>query len=437
MSVRFRYAVGVFWSIAASIAAQGSTLLCGLIVSNSLGKVAFGSYSLIQTTIVTIAGAAALATGITSTRFVAEFREGQPGSAGRVIAICLAVSAVSGLLGALGVCLASERLDLLLSVEHRALNLFLLAGASLGFAVVLVPIAGSLIGLEAYSDLARLRLVAAVGSVSAVTAGVHWLGLGGAVGGVLIANTIGLIFGFYVLRRVVLRAHIPLSLVDARREQRLVANFALPSAASGLATLPTYWVGNAVLAKSLAGPDELAYFAAANGARSLVLFLPSIVNGVAGAILQSKLGVLDRGTYNRLFGANLALTLAITILCAGVLIAVPSLWLGMYGEDYGNGASSLRLLMCAAIFETICVSVFHRIQSEKAMWTSLFYIVLPREALFLSFSLGIVPKFGAFGLSASVALASVISFVLHLIVLRRLIAKRAKERDDTGSWVRK
>src|SRR2546426_2727501 len=97
-----RLGFGVVWTIASTILLQGSTLIANAISANLLGRNDFGSFSMVQSTVVTISNLAQLGLGLTVTKYVAELRIRDGAAAGRILGLCRAVSIISGLTAALG-----------------------------------------------------------------------------------------------------------------------------------------------------------------------------------------------------------------------------------------------------------------------------------------------------------------------------------------------
>src|SRR5712691_2179953 len=138
----------------AAVCTQGSTFAISVIVANALGRQIFGEYAMIQSTLLTLAPIAQLATGYTVTRYVAEFRSTDRDRAGRTLGLCSIVSASAACVAALALLAGAPWLAAdILQAPHLAPGLLLVAAVVL-FTVMNGYQIGALAGLEAYRDLA-------------------------------------------------------------------------------------------------------------------------------------------------------------------------------------------------------------------------------------------------------------------------------------------
>src|SRR5579863_4715840 len=78
-----RLAHGAFWSVISSGVGQGGSLLASMATARLLGSVQFGKLAVILSTINLFATVGAAGLGVTATKHVAEYRQSDPGRAGR------------------------------------------------------------------------------------------------------------------------------------------------------------------------------------------------------------------------------------------------------------------------------------------------------------------------------------------------------------------
>ena len=77
-SLRQRFLRGVSWNLVGTSLAQGSVFAANVMIANRLGPQVFGEFSLLQNTALTLGAIAQVATGITATRYIAEYRASDP-----------------------------------------------------------------------------------------------------------------------------------------------------------------------------------------------------------------------------------------------------------------------------------------------------------------------------------------------------------------------
>ncbi len=97
-SLRQQIAKSVSFQTLGSVATQGASFLSLLIVARLLGKEPYGRFALVQSTVNTFIGAAALGLGVTATKYVSEYRAAQPQRLGRIFSM----SSAAALLAAIG-----------------------------------------------------------------------------------------------------------------------------------------------------------------------------------------------------------------------------------------------------------------------------------------------------------------------------------------------
>ena len=109
---------GVAWISIAAALSQAATLIAGILVANAIGAQRFGTYSFLQSTLMTWSQAAALSSGLLASRYLAAYGKTDAKIAGEIIGYCTAMTAVAGSLG--GVLLFISRRYLMRNVSDAA-----------------------------------------------------------------------------------------------------------------------------------------------------------------------------------------------------------------------------------------------------------------------------------------------------------------------------
>ena len=100
MRLSHRLGRGIAWNAMAAVFTNGANLLTALVLANLLGRETFGEFAIVQSTIASVAGIAQVATGLTATKFVAQYRSQDKKKAGRILGLCSVVTVLTGLVGA-------------------------------------------------------------------------------------------------------------------------------------------------------------------------------------------------------------------------------------------------------------------------------------------------------------------------------------------------
>lgn len=417
-ALHLRFLRGVTWNVVGALFMQGSVFLSNVAIANIVGQKGFGAVSIIYSALLMVMNVAQIATGVTATKYVAEFRNSDKARAGRIVGLCSILSwtagAVSTLLVALGTPVATAILgDPALAALLPLGAVFILFSVANGFQV------GALAGLEAYDVIARFGIVQGVLHLLICVAGAWTGGVEGAILGIVVSSFVRWALFAFGLSRELRRHGIVVSFRGAAAEWREIYRFVLPGAL-GLLLYPAVWGTNALLVREPSGLEQMALFAAALNFKTIVLFLPQLFNKVGMAVLTNQKGVGNATDYHRAFRLNVAVC-AVGSALAAIPIAILGRWLlALFGEGFEQGHVVLAVLMAGAVIEAVATAVYQPVQSQGRMWLSFFWIVLPRDLTMVVLAFLLIPNFGALGLAfahadmATVALSVTLALVFTL-----------------------
>src|SRR6185369_7865209 len=88
----------LLWTLMSTIAGRSSGLVFAVVLSRMLGKESFGSFSIIQSTVLTMGVFAGFGTGLTATKHIAESFRSDTGRAGRILALTRLLALAFGFL---------------------------------------------------------------------------------------------------------------------------------------------------------------------------------------------------------------------------------------------------------------------------------------------------------------------------------------------------
>lgn len=416
--LNMRMRTGFVYSLIAAVFNSGSTLLVSIAVANLLGRDQFGEFAVVQNTLLTITAVATLSTGLTATKFVAEFRSTDPGKASRILGLCASATVVSGLLASGVVFFAASWLAVVVMNAPQLAVPLMIASVAIFLNITIYFLIGILTGLEFYRSIAIAGVVAGTAYLVFCVLGAHFWGRTGALAGIVLST--GVQFGVLALFvRTAVRHHsLEFDFRNMWQERIVIWRFALPATLSGFITMPALWISNMLLVRSADGMGQMAIFAAAYTIRTLLLFLPGVLNSVNVSLINHQKGVRNQQAYKRLYWRNLILTTILVGLGAvAVLLAGPAL-LSIFGDDFVQGLPSLYLLVLAAVFEAVTLAVYQVIQSREKMWLSFFGVSLPRDISLVLFTLLFVTVMSANSLSLSFAhmLSRLVSLIAASVI---------------------
>lgn len=417
---RFRSAL--VWNIVGSVASQGAAFLGNLVVARTLGREGYGEFTIISSTMLALAGVAQVATGFTVNKFVAEFAAVDPYKAGRVLGLCQLVAAAAGLIAALALLAGAQTLAVhVFRVPALTMQLQITAGFVF-FAVVMGVVQGALTGLHAFRLFAVTNVVHGMLYVGLCWGGAYALGLTGAVCAMTLGGLLRWAIGHIALRRVCNQRGVPVTIREAWREKGILYGFAIPAALSGFSSMPALWAGNAILMNQGGSLTEMAYFGAAMTLKTLILFMPTVIDAVSSALINREWGAGDRQGYRHVFMLNLATTAVVAgaATLGTVLFARPLM--ALFGSQFVTGVDILRILSLAACVQAVMGPFYQLIQSRGRMWFSLFGMALPRDLVMVALAVALTPRQGALGLALAQLCAWTLAFAVVFAATYRVHA---------------
>ena len=433
--LRARLRRGITWNIVGAMFNQGSMFAVNVVVARILGgdetgRNLFGEFSTLQTTALTVFAVAQLATGITATKYVAEFRSVDRTRAGQILALCGLVSLVMAVVASVVLLLAATPLaELVLGRPHLARGLMIVSGVAL-FAVLNGYQMGALAGLESYRALAWGGAVAGV-SRFALCGLLAWKwGLYGALAGLVGASLVRWALFSRLLAVEARRQGITARWRQAWSQRDILIKFSLPAAVAGLTTMPALWLATAFLVRekhTVAGLAEAGLYGAANNLRLLVLLLPILINNVGVSLLNNQRGLNDPRRYRQIFWVNMAAVCGGAVCIGGLMVLVGPWALRAFGKSFDAARAALMIMMISVVPEALAVSAFQVMQSREKMWLSFFAVALPRDCTIVVLAYILAPRYGAAGVASAYAIAWSLA-CLSIVIITCVIGVAPRDR---------
>jgi O-antigen/teichoic acid export membrane protein len=411
------------WNVLGAVFNQGSTFALGVIVAKDLGRESYGSYAFLQGTLATLIIVSQVALGFVATKCVAEYRSTQKERAGRIIAVSIIISAITGLIATAIAVGGANLFATRVAHQPQVMPLIRFASPTVFFAVVTAILTGSLAGL------AKFRIIAVTG----VIAGTAYLALGaaGAIGwqlrGVAVALALSAalqtVIVWVALFRETARAGIPIvfgGIEAIKAERTMLQHMTLPASLAGFVNMMGIWLSMAILARQADGITQLALFTAANSLRMIVAFVPVLINNVGFPMLSNLKGEADSAGYRRMFWTNVA-AVAGAALCGAIVVAAAGpLVLRLFGKSFAAGYPVLLILLLTTLPEALGISIHQAVQTHGSLWITILCVSLPREVVCILAALILAPRYGAIGLAMAYLLGYSVAFVGVLINFARI-----------------
>jgi O-antigen/teichoic acid export membrane protein len=429
-SLRRRFVRGVSWNLVGTFLSQGSVFAANVIIANRLGSQTFGEFSLLQNTALTLAAIAQVATGVTATRYIAEYRASDPERAGRILGFCALFTLATGLIaGMLLFMLAGWLSETTLNASHlsdglKIMAVYLVFSAMSGFQT------GALAGLEGYRIIARLGAMHGLVHIALCAAAVRLYGLSGALWALVTSLVIRWWLYHVAIRKEAAAHGIRPAYVMDKQERTILFRFSVPAALSGLTSMPALWLANAFLVQQPDGYKQLGLYSAAFSLKAAVMLLPTTVNNVGGSIIHNQIGLNDQSLYRKAYWSNAVATTLSALLGALFVIAVGDFLLGLFGPEFLGAHAPLIILMIATVPEALAIALYQIIQTQERMWWSLFAVNIPRDGLIVIAAYFLVRTSGASGIAIAYLLGWTVTILVIAAKANRIGIKSGSTLDS-------
>jgi O-antigen/teichoic acid export membrane protein len=421
-----RLAHGAFWSLVGQITARVLGLLSGIFVARLLGKNGFGELGIVQSTANMFQVLAGTAIGLTATKHVAEFRNSDPIRAGRIIALSNATSVIVGGVLALGLIISSSWLAQHTLAAPQLSPLLRIGALLLFFGAFSGAQGGALSGFECFKENAQINLWSGLLGFPIMITSAYYLGLKGAVWGLVWSMALACAMNFFVLRSVMKRYQVPLSLRTSASELPVLWKFGLPTVLGGLVSAPVYWACNAMLVNRQNGYAEMGILNAANQWWAAVLFLPGMLGQVVLPVMTERLSGHGHAQVRRLLWVSVAANFAIVtpVIILGSILSQNIV--ASYGSQFAGARPTLIVLLVAAGMQAVQTPVLNLLTAKGRMWTILL-LLLSWAVVLLALNTVFV-KWGAVGVASARMVSYSVSSLWISYMAYRLVTADAAHR---------
>jgi O-antigen/teichoic acid export membrane protein len=406
-------------------------LATSVIAARVLGREAFGEVGIIQSTVLLFGTLAGMGLGLTTTKYVAEFRHKDPARAGRVIGMGLITGAISGLLIAAAVAVFAPWLAAK-TLAAPQLAPLLVAGSIL---VLLLAVngtqLGALSGFEAFQAVARINVLVGFLTCPLVVAGILLGGVAGAVWGSVVASAVNVCLAHRAMKAEAEAAGIFIRWRDSLDEWPLLVSFSMPALIANVLAAPANWACNAMLVNQPHGYAEMGVLNAINQWYYAVLFLPGALMSNAMPVLAERMASGDRAGLRK----NLALGLKINAAVVAPIVLLGCLAshfiLGFYGSGFQGHASTLMVTLLTAAVLALQIPIGQIVIASGRMWV-LAGVQAVWACLFCGGTWGWISR-GALGLVSARLVACVALTVVTVFLAWQRIKPRPTELASSHS----
>lgn len=411
------------WIALDTLAARGTNLAVMLIAARGLGAHTFGELTIVLGTVILFGSFVAEAIRVTTVKQLSTLGSLDPDARNAAFTVVVASALSSSLVVALLLLSASGIVaDQALDAPHLASAIR--AGALLVFLDTLAALQrGALLALGAVRQMTIASIASgAIAATLAVAADtreiqtyIHLLTWASVAGN---AIRIVEIHRRMQIQRLSLTARISTDL------WAVLWRFSLPAVLISLTWAPVNWIGMALLSREEDGFTQIGLIGIANQWFAFLLFLPNIM---ANALLPrlTERRDADAKDWGGLIRSCAALMVTLVVPLA-LLLGLVSPWLlgWLYGSSFRAGASTLCLVLAAAVPAAVLNLLGYVLAAQDRMWSSLACGVIWAVVYVAIALLGVHWNLGANALGLAMLAAYSAKLIGYLYVIKRAGAHR-------------
>lgn len=421
-SILRRILGGAFWSLSGTVVAKLLFLSSGILIANILGKELYGELGIIRSTINMFIVISWMGLGITTSKFVSEYKNVFPEKIHSIYTITKSFGILLGALIAIIIIVFSSTICRYIG-DYPHLNLSLKLGTILLFFSSINGVQnGFLAGFEQFRTLAGNILITSIFEFVLVIIGGFLCG----INGVILGSGISYILLWWLNNRCIrkLLRKLPPPLESEGnlccKSFMVVWKFALPTSLSAFLIMPVMWYVKTLLVKSY-GFAEVANFDVAEQWRTVLMFIPGALGNIILPILSSTRACNQKSEYWRAFNINLGINIFITFFLFCFILLVGKYILRLYGTNFTD-VLPLYWMAFSTIFVAAINVLDQTIASSGKMWMLFTFNGIWALLLCVLSYILVENNGGALGL----AISYTVSYFLSLLIRSYYIFKRRR-----------
>jgi|GEM_PF-146220 len=401
---------GIIWTFFSTIVFRSIIFLTSVCVARILNREGFGEFGMVRATIDMFVAFAGFGLGLTTTKFIAEYKLNDKAKTGRIIKMSSIVSwTIGSVIGIILLISADALATRSLHAPGLANDIKYGAVAILFYSVNSAQ-NGTLAGFEAFKSVAKINMIAGTVNFPISIILVWYFGIEGAVIGLASNAVIIAILGFFEVRKVALKHDINVNEKGALREYKILTHFSLPAVLSNILILPVTWFCNAILIKQPNGFENLGIY---NAGLSIMLMV-NVVNNMLGQVLMPYAVLNFKARSKKFEMLNSMMPWAIGILISLPCMFIPEAGDVLFGKNFSG--AELRMTIMIIMISTVIISYRQGIIRNAAAGSYMWWNMLNNccWGLIAILVMYLLKNKGAEGRAAAFGIAYICSTVIFI-----------------------
>lgn len=387
-----------------------------------MGKVHYGEFGMMNSTVLMFVAVASLGLGATASRYIAENRDVNPEKTIDIYLITQLFSYGIAIVSSIFIFWFADTISLKsfhqtdLGTEIRITTLIFF------FSIINGSQNGILSGFERFKLVAYSNIVKSIFQSIFLVIGAFNFQLKGALFGLAIGQILANFYNRLLIRPLIKSYQI--SLYNRFKQLSLkqfdvLWKFSLPTVVSSLTIVPVMWYAKTKLVQ-VEGFKAMANFDVAEQWRSQILYIPAVLAQIILPMLSNLKGNASKTEYFKSIKINLVINIVVSVVLSLLVIIIAPWLLSQYGKEFNN-TTPIYFLSISAVFIAVSNVVFPILLTYNKMWNGVLINAIWAVSFILLSNLFLAKGYGENGLSIAVAISYAIMLSIQIIYCTYLI----------------
>jgi len=348
LPIMVRLARGGFWSLVGEAGSRAFSFASSIVVARWLGVVDYGAFAVIQSTLAMLLTFAVFGMGATSTRYIAAYRNTDLARVERINSLALLFAACTGLVMMAALFVASPHVATTVLGAPELTGPLCMAAPILLLSALSGAASGPIFGFEAFKQNTKVALGSSVAGFVATVTGVSFLGLWGAIVGLVAGELFRCALTILIARQIMRQNGLRMLGRARLGEAKILWQFSLPMLLTSVLFASAVWLCQAIIVRQPNGLTEIGLYDAAQKCMTLVMLVPVAASAAFGPVLANLSGDSDTSVQKRIT-VNLAIVQLVLTAVPAAIVSLGASWVNLiFGPGFVTASPVILVTMALA-----------------------------------------------------------------------------------------
>jgi O-antigen/teichoic acid export membrane protein len=415
---------GVFWSLFGNLGSQFIGFLITIVLARYWGKVGFGEYGLIVSTVTFFGEFAGIGLGITATKYLSQHLTSDKPFVEKLIGTLLLIGSACAVIFSFLFYFFAHGISLNYLNSPGLVNEVRFSSIILLFGVINGIMTSILFGFEKFKEITIVTMIRSVVSVPLTILAVYWWGLPGAVFSLIVLSIVVFALQSRVLKKVIDESSLMISWkIDFGTIKRIYI-FGISLFIANIFVGIALWVSNVIVAHQISGIGEVGIINVANQWRGVLTLLPSVIVQVLLPVLSANLNEGQKKDYDSILNLSLNIVILGIFPFSVLLMLFSSSVISLYGSTFAGGSVALIGIILSCMLAGLG-SVFGPVLQSRERILTAFLLNFSWSLLVIGSVYFFGNRYGASSYTYGSAFSYlVVSFVFFYLYVREHVSRQ-------------